>query len=124
MKSLYHKENTALRTILSKLSLLLIFLSIENCFAVGLGNIHLYSGLNEPLNAEIELHGIENMSLANLAADLASNNDFVRSGMSKPFFLSKIKFDVIVMPDGRGVIHLHSKESVKHPFIDLLVQLT
>ena len=46
--------------------------------ALGLGEIHLYSSLNEPMNAEIDLLAATPEELSTLHAALASREAFTR----------------------------------------------
>ena len=60
------------------------------CFALGLGEIHMHSALNEPMNAEIELLAATPDELSALRATLASREAFGRYGIDKPPFLSSL----------------------------------
>ena len=68
-------------------------------FAVGFGKIKVYSYLNEFLSAEIELIGVENIHTDLLVANLASSKDFVRANVARPFFLTKLTFEIIRYED-------------------------
>lgn len=106
-----------------KLALLLIAVLYNNySFAIGLGDIKVYSYLNEPLNAEIILTGVEELDTNNIIAELASSNDFMRTGIPRPVFLTKLKFETIRTSEAT-VIYISTTQAVKHPFLDFLVQL-
>ena len=62
--------------------------------AVGLGDIHLGSGLNQPLTADIELLGATPEELTQLRAAVASREIFARYGIDRPAFLSGLTFKV------------------------------
>ena len=98
-----------------------IFFSSATC-AVGLGKIKVYSYLNELLSAEIDLIGVENIDTDLLIANLASSKDFVRANMARPYFLTKLSFEVIRYEE-RTVIYIASSKPVKNPFLDFLVEL-
>src|ERR1700728_4772798 len=68
----------------------LSFLWSNSSWALGLGEIHLNSALNEPLNAEIDLIAAAPDELAALRATLASREAFTRYGIDKPPFLSTV----------------------------------
>ena len=60
--------------------LLLALLSPAASLALGLGDIHLKSALNAPLDAEIDLVGASAEELSGLKANLASRDTFTRYG--------------------------------------------
>ena len=90
----------------------------SNLMALGLGEMTLKSALNQPLQAEIELVDVKDLSKWEIKPSLASVADFERAGVDRVFFLTKIKFDV---KDGK--ITLSSREAVTEPFLNFLVEL-
>ncbi len=112
---------------MSRKILLLMIVSItvttQSLFALGLGEIKLKSGLNQPLNAEIVLLSIRGESNDQLKARLGSDIDFSRTGIDRLYFLTKIKFETITKANGQRVIHLTTKDAVKEPFLNFLVDL-
>ena len=62
--------------------------------ALGLGEMTLKSALNQPLNAEVELVDVADLSKWEIKPSLASTEDFDRAGVDRLFFLTKIKFKV------------------------------
>ncbi|WP_419810438.1 FimV/HubP family polar landmark protein [Bacterioplanoides sp.] len=90
----------------------------SNLMALGLGEMTLNSALNQPLQAEIELVDVKDLSKWEIKPSLASVADFERAGVDRVFFLTKIKFDVT---DGK--ITLTSREAVTEPFLNFLVEL-
>ena len=106
-----------------KQALLLTIIIYSNCsMAIGLGDIKVYSYLNEPLSAEIILTGVDELDTNNIIAELASSKDFMRTGIPRPFFLTKLKFETKRI-DGITVIYLSTAQAVKNPFLDFLIQL-
>ncbi len=93
------------------------------CWALGLGEIHLYSALNEPLHAEIDLLAAAPDELGALRATLASRESFTRYGIDKPPFLSSITFTVGKGKDGRDVLLVRSTDSIPEPFVTFLVEV-
>jgi pilus assembly protein FimV len=93
------------------------------CWALGLGEIHLYSALNEPLNAEIDLVAAAPDELGALRATLASRESFTRYGIDKPPFLSSLTFKVGKGKDGRDVLLVRSIDSIPEPFVTFLVEV-
>ena len=89
--------------------------------ALGLGSIQLKSGLNAPLNAEIELIASPE-ELGTLKAQIASRDMFSRYGLDYPTFLSGIQVKIIRAADGRDVITLTSTAPMVEPFVTILVE--
>ena len=52
--------------------------------ALGLGEIHVNSGLNEPLAADIEIVGATAEELTSLTASIANRDAFLRFGVERP----------------------------------------
>ena len=86
--------------------------------ALGLGEMTLKSALNQPLNAEVELVDVADLSKWEIKPSLASTEDFERAGVDRLFFLTKIKFKV----DGDSLV-LTTREPVTEPFLNFLVEL-
>jgi len=63
------------------------FLWPSSSWALGLGEIHLNSALNEPMNAEIDLIAATPEELTALRASLANRDAFTRYGIDRPPFL-------------------------------------
>ena len=91
--------------------------------ALGLGEIKLKSGLNQPLDAEITLLSVRSESNDQLRSELGSNDDFERTGIERVYFLTKIRFQTITKPNGQLVVKLTTAEPVKEPFLNFLVNL-
>ena len=94
-----------------------------SALALGLGEIHLKSSLNSPLDAEIDIAGATTEELSGLNAALASRDSFARYGLDYPSFLGNVRMQVSRTADGRNVIHVQSSESVTEPFATLLVDV-
>ena len=91
--------------------------------ALGLGDIHLHSSLNAPLDADIELIGATPEDLANLKAQVASREEFVKNGLDWPAFLSSVTLQPMHTSDGRDIIKVHSGQAITEPFVTLLVEI-
>jgi pilus assembly protein FimV len=92
--------------------------------AVGLSNIQVQSKLNQRFKAHIELVSSEPIDAENLHASLASAADFARVGYERPFLLSQLRFKPVTLDDGRTLIRISSKESIKEPYLKFLVELS
>src|ERR1700688_1483876 len=92
------------------------FLWPSSSWALGLGEIHLNSALNEPMKAEIDLIAATPDELTALRATLAGRDTFTRYGIDRPQFLSSLTFKVGKGKDGRDVLLVRSRESIPDPF--------
>ena len=92
-------------------------------FSLGFGPIKLYSYLNEPLDAAIELQGAEEMDISHCMVSLASVEDFKRIELARPYFLSKLQFEV-VQQNKQVILKITTEEAVKQPYLAFLVLLT
>jgi pilus assembly protein FimV len=91
--------------------------------ALGLGDIHVDSALNEHLAAEIDLVGATALDLIDLRAAVANREIFLRYGVDRPAFLSSTTFKVAQDSRGRPVLAVRSTESFTEPLVNLLVEL-
>lgn len=96
----------------------------NQAYAMGLGEIRLNSVLNQPLNAEIELLSPTPGDLAALRVVLASPEAYSRAGVERAFFHTKLRFSVVPRPDGSAVIKVTSRDAVREPYLDFLVEAT
>src|SRR5258706_509016 len=89
--------------------------------ALGLGDIHLKSALNAPLDAEIELTATAD-ELTGLKVTLASRDSFARYGLDYPAYLNTVTLVPAKGTDGRDVLRVHSTDVVTEPFATLLIE--
>ena len=92
--------------------------------ALGLGEIELQSYLNQPLNAEIDVNRAGGVSPDEVIVNLASERDYERVGLRRDFFLTQLDFNVTTAPDGELVISVTSREPVREPYLNFLVEVT
>jgi len=92
-------------------------------YAFGLGNIEVFSALNEPFNAKVTVTGLRIGEGDDLNVKLASQDDFDKVGIERLFLLTKLKFRV-VNTSGDTYIIVKSKDSIKEPFLDFLITAT
>ena len=91
--------------------------------ALGLGDIHVDSQLNERLAAEIGLIGATDDELNGLRAAVANRETFLRYGADRPAFLASATFKVAHDSRGRPVLSIRSTEPFTEPLVNLLVDL-
>ncbi len=98
-------------------------LSPVGVYALGLGDIHLGSALNQRLNAEITVHLARTEELDDIKIELASSEAFARAGLDRPFLLSGLRFSPVQNSDGETIIAVTSREPIREPFLNFLVEV-
>lgn len=96
----------------------------SQAFAMGLGDIRLNTVLNQPLNADIDLLSPTANELAELRVALASPEAYNRAGVERSFFHTKLRFEVVKRPDGSAVVRVTSREPVREPYLNFLLEAT
>lgn len=92
--------------------------------SLGIGDIRVRSALNQNLSAEISLVASHGESPSNIKVSLASPEKFDKAGVPWSYFLSKIKFQPIVKPNGSMVIKVSSREALKEPYLNFLLEVS
>ena len=100
---------------------LALFVS-QLAMAVGLGDIKLHSALNEPLDAEIELLNVGELTDLEMLVGLASRKDFERAGVTREFFLTGLQF-TIDLSGPKPKVRVKSQKPVREPYLDFLVEM-
>ncbi len=91
--------------------------------ALGLGEIQLRSGLNQPLDAEIELLSVRPGETEGMIVSLAPQEAFLRAGVERPFMLRQLRFEVVQTPDGQPIIQVTTRRPIVEPFLNFLVEV-
>ncbi|WP_369959555.1 FimV family protein [Pseudomonas benzenivorans] len=89
---------------------------------MGLGEITLHSALNQPLEADIELLEIADLSADDLKVRLAPTEVFSRSGVERFYFLNDLRFTPLLR-DGSGIIRVRSNQPVREPYLNFIVEV-
>jgi pilus assembly protein FimV len=92
-------------------------------FAIGLGDIHVESALNEPLTARIDIVSATPEDLMDLRAAIANREIFQRYGADRPSFLASARFKVTEDSQGHPFLQVTSDEPFTEPVVSLLVDL-
>ena len=101
----------------------LALLSPTAGLALGLGEIHLHTALNQSLRADIDLLSVSPKEADKVTVNLASYEEFSRVGVDRPAVLMFLKFKVHQSPDGRYVIEVSTDRPIREPFLDFLVEV-
>jgi pilus assembly protein FimV len=91
--------------------------------AITLGQIQVKSTLGSPLVADIPLNVDYPGEADGVTATLASNEDFVRAGISRTDLKVPLTFTVISGAQGQKILRITSSEPVREPYLDFLVQV-
>ena len=94
-------------------------------WALGVGGIEVSSGLNQPFNAKIPIIGAKQGELADMSARLAEKDIFDRAGLGRPYTLSRLNFAVVPTGDGdgSGYIHVTSREGIREPALEFIIDV-
>ncbi|MBK1632731.1 hypothetical protein CKO31_18670 [Thiohalocapsa halophila] len=91
--------------------------------ALGLGGMRTQSALNQPFYAEIELTDVSPDEIDAVKARLASRAEFAKAGAERPHFLTRLQFTPAIGMDGRPYIQVSSREPIREPYLDFLVEV-
>jgi pilus assembly protein FimV len=100
-----------------------IALAAPNAFALGLGQLKVKSGLNQPLVAEIPILSATPAELDQLDVRLASPDAFTRVGLERPGQLTaNLQFSVGKNERGQPVIRVSTPGKFQEPLLSFLVE--
>jgi pilus assembly protein FimV len=88
-----------------------------NLFALGLGDLTVNSSLNEPLDATIQMLGLDGLSENQILTAMGGLEDFERAGIDRVGLIDNVILDVEVLDRERGILHITSAEPVVEPFL-------
>lgn len=92
--------------------------------ALGLGEIELQSYLNEPMDAEIVLPQSRGVDPGDVFVNIAPERAYQRLGLERSQFLGKLRFDVTTRANGSLVVNVSSREPLREPYLNFLLELT
>ena len=92
-------------------------------YALGLGEIHTHSALNQEFKADIDLLSTTKEELQDVRVVLASPEAFTKAGIDRPFLLTGLEFTPSMTADGHPVISVTSRDPIREPFLNFLVEV-
>lgn len=98
-------------------------LSSGMAHALGLGELTLKSAQNQPLDAEIELLDVRDLTAAEMAPSLAPPEEFAKAGIERPTYLNDLIFTPVINPNGKSVLRVTSSQALPAPMVKFLVQV-
>lgn len=99
----------------------LLPLMAPTAWGLGLGEITMRSYLNEPLKAEVNLLDVKNLTGEDIRIRLGTQEDFDRLGVDRAYFLTSIKFEVVVDGDESKIV-LTTDKPLLEPYLDFLIE--
>lgn len=94
-----------------------------NTQALSLGEIEMYSALNQTLDAEINILSFAPGELDGVSVGLAPAQAFAAAGLQRAQSLDAIRFVVERRPDGVPVVKVTSNGPIVEPFLSFLLQV-
>jgi len=112
------------KTLLIRLSIILLSFAISPLsFALNIGSKQLNSTLNQKLDANVELLGVQEDDISSITIKLASNAIYQRMGIERSVFIEKLKFSLLENDAGIHFVHISTDYLVTEPFLNFLVEL-
>lgn len=90
--------------------------------ALGLGDIQVYSAINEPFSAEIGITNLGQVSENELLVALGGVSDYEAAGVRWEFVHSDLGFEVDLSNPGDPLILVSSSRPIQEPYLNFLVQ--
>ena len=112
--------------VLRKLTMALLSLGVilpGLTHALAVRDIKTKSALGEPFSAEVELTDIGDLTEEDIKVGLAQQEDFERLGIERVYFLTELRFDVVVS-GGRSIVKITSSKRVTEPFLDFIIRVS
>ena len=92
-------------------------------YALGIGELTMYSALDEPLSATIELTAATATELQSLEVSLGSAGVFNMAGIDRSEQLKSITF-TLVKENGKNLIRLNTEQPFRDPFLHFIINTT
>ena len=94
-------------------------------WALGLGDIQLYSALNQPLRAEIPLFAVKPGEAPLINARLASDSAFERAGIEQADVLRNMQFRVVEgATSDQAVLQVTTAQPIREPFVSMMLEVS
>ena len=91
--------------------------------ALGVGALHTQSALNQPFLGQIELTDVRPDELDAVKASIASSEAYVKVGLERSYYLTRLQFTPEVSAQGKPLVRVSSREPIREPYMDLLVEV-
>ncbi len=90
--------------------------------AVGLGELSLQSYLGKPLQAEVALSHMGDLSIDQLKVQIGSQSDYSALGVEYSYLHSRLKIEPFVKK-GQNYVRISTSEPISEPYLDFVLNL-
>lgn len=90
--------------------------------AVGVGEIHLQSFLGAPLQAEVPLNHMGDLSSDQLKIQIGSQSDYSALGVEYIYLHSQLKIEPVIK-NGQGYVRITTREPITEPYLNFVLNL-
>ena len=90
--------------------------------AIGVGDVHLQSFLGAPLQAEIPLNHLGELSVDQLKVQIGSQDDYGAMGVDYSYLHSQLKIEPFVK-NGQGYVRISTREPITEPYLNFVLNL-
>lgn len=111
-----------MKTKLAKAVALVVALQASALHALGLGDISVGSSVNERFVAEIPIANARGLDKSQILVSLASSSDFTRAAIERPYYLSRLDFDVDTSSTNK-VLRISTDDVILEPYLNFLLEV-
>ena len=90
--------------------------------ALGVGDYQLHSYLNQPLDMDVSLHEVGDLSAEEILVNLAPQSEFDAAGVDRSYFLNRLEFSVEFQDGDKAQLHISTDQPVREPYLNFLVE--
>ena len=90
--------------------------------ALGVGEYQLNSYLNQPLDMDVSLHEVGDLSAEEILVNLAPQSEFDAAGVDRSYFLNRLAFSVELQERDKAQLHISTDQPVREPYLNFLVE--
>ena len=121
----YHNSGLYISIMLKKSVFLILFFLIFpiSVYSLGLGDITVFSRLNEPLKIQFEIVNSKQTPLDEIVVSNASRSAYRQANLPRPESFNRVRFKAKKISNGSIIVELTSKRPVREPFITFIADL-
>ncbi|MFL6665220.1 MAG: FimV family protein, partial [Rhizobacter sp.] len=112
------------RFALTGLAAAVLYLTVPDAWALGLGRLNVQSALGENLRAEIDVTSLTPEEAGNLRIRIAPPESYRAAGVDYNAVLPNTQAVLARTPDGRPYLRLTSDRAVQEPFVDVILEIS
>jgi len=90
--------------------------------ALGVGEYQLNSYLNQPLDMDVSLHEVGDLTAEEILVNLAPQSEFDAAGVDRSYFLNRLAFSVELQEGDKAQLHISTDQPVREPYLNFLVE--